>query len=411
MTSDGLQTCFLASIADRDRTGWDRLFGGRAEGFDYIAACEKAPPGDLKLSAVGVERDGRLLAGWPLFEAVFRLAMPLQGRFPRLVAFLERHVTSYVCIPVLCAGSTYTDELALALDETLTPGERERVIEQLLADMLARARTGGTLADVIALKDVVEAQAAWTDPILRRLGFTRVPTLPVAILDLPFDSEDAYVASLSQNQRSNLRRKLKKAKGIRVEVRQSIAGLEAEIAAMYDATRQEADVDYGAFEQVAPGYYPAVMQAMPDKARALLYWKGEQLVGFALVFLEPGRMIFQYIGLRYPAATEHGLYFLNWMTLIRLCLQLGIRELRAGQTAYVTKCRLGCRLERSWIYFRHRTGRWNAVFKTFAPLFAIDRIDPDLRQLGAATPYRPAPPAPGLQPAEPKPDEVRRRAA
>jgi predicted N-acyltransferase len=392
------QTRFLPGIGTIDRAGWDRLYGARAEGFDYYAACETAPPPDLEFLAAGVQEGDRLIAGAPMFTAVFRLAMSLQGRFPRLVDFLERSITRYVCIPVLCAGTPYTDELALAIDSTLDADSRDAAFDALIAGMMARARTRDTNADVIGLKDVTEAQAAWADPILRRHGYTRIPTLPVCILDLPYETEDAYVASLSQNQRSNLRRKLKKAKGIRVEVRASVAGLESQIAQMREATRQAAAADYGAFEQVAPGYFEAVLRRMPETARALLYWKGEELIGFALVFLEPERMIFQYIGLKYPAATDHGLYFLNWMTMVRMCLERGIRQIRAGQTTYVTKCRLGCRLERSWIYFRHRTARWNLVFRLFAPLFAIDRIDPDLRALGKEAPYRSGPvalPTPG----------------
>ena len=89
--------------------------------------------------------------------------------------------------------------------------------------------------------------------------------------------------------------------------------------------------------------------------------------------------------------TAHGVYFLNWMTMVRMCLEMGIDELRAGQTTYVTKCRLGCTLERSWIYFRHRTPAYNFMCRLLKTLFAIDRIDPDLKALGKQAPYRRSP--------------------
>ena len=387
MPTTPLTTCFWPSVAAVDRGQWDRLYGMYAEGFDFRLACEAAPPKAVKFSAAGVFNENALVAGVPLFQADFRLDMPLQGRFERIAAWLDRHLHRYVCLPVLAAGSPYTDELGLAIDPALDMAGRKQALERLIIDMIARARAPETVADLIALKDVSDAQAVWADPILRRLGFTRVATLPVAILSLPFKTEAEYIASLTQNQRSNLRRKLKKAQRVRAEVRDSIAGLEQQIAELREATRLQAGVDYGDFEQVAPGYFAEVMRRMPGNARALLYWLDGELVGFALVFIEPRRMIFQYVGMRYPAAREHGVYFLNWMTMVRICIEMGIGELRAGQTTYVTKCRLGCRLERTWIYFRHRVPAYNLMCRVLKSFFAIDRIDPDLKTLGNEAPY------------------------
>ena len=391
MPQTPLTTRFLPSVAAIDRAEWDRLYGTFAEGFDFHVACHASPPESLKFSAAAVFEGDRLVAGVPLLHAIFRLDMPLQGRFPGVSHWLERNLRRYVCLPVLAAGSPYTDELGLALDPALDVSGRQHAMGTLVEDMLVRARAASTVADLIAFKDVTEAQAVWADPVLRRFGFSRVATLPVAILPLPFRNEAEYIASLTQNQRSNLRRKLKKAKRVRVEVRQSIVGLEQQIAELREATRAEAGADYGDFEQVAPAYFANVMQHMPGNARVLLYWLDDELIGFALVFLEPRRMIFQYVGMRYPAAREHGVYFLNWMTMVRLCLEMGIDELRAGQTTYVTKCRLGCTLERSWIYFRHRTPAYNFMCRLLKTLFAIDRIDPDLKALGKQAPYRRSP--------------------
>ena len=377
----------LPSIAAFEPADWRRLYGPASEGFDYYRACEEAQPDSFKFIAAGVLDGERLIAGVPLFRADFRLDMPLQGRLKRLGNWLHRYAPRLVSLRVLGAGSPHSDHLALALDDALGSAARAAALEALLGGLLTHARDKQSRADIIAVKDVTDAQARWADPVFRRLGFARIATLPVAVLELPFKSEAQYIESLSQNQRSNLRRKLKKAKDVRVEVRDNVDGLDRQIAELREATRLDAEVDYGDFEQVAPGYFAAVMRHMPDRARALLYWQGEVLVGFALVFLEPERMIFQYVGMRYPAAKELGIYFLNWMTMIRLCLERGIPKLHAGQTTYLTKCRLGCELERTWIYFRARGRAWNVAVKTLGPLFAIDRMDPDLKALGDKARY------------------------
>ena len=178
---------------------------------------------------------------------------------------------------------------------------------------------------------------------------------------------------------------------------------EAELMALRRHTQENAKANYGDFEELAPGYFRAVMERLGDDARLLLYRVEGELIGFSLVLLGAHELIYKYTGMRYPAATDHGLYFLNWMVMVRMCLERGIGRLHAGETTYVTKTRLGCKLERSWIYFRHRNAFLNTFFKVFGPLIAIDKTDPDLRELGARAPYI-APGAPEV--AAPVPTET-----
>ncbi len=91
--------------------------------------------------------------------------------------------------------------------------------------------------------------------------------------------------------------------------------------------------------------------------------------------------------MRYPLAREHNLYFVNWMATARLCMERGIPWLQTGHTSYRQKVRLGCKLKRSWIYFKYRNPLINPLFKLFGPMMAFDAMDPDLQALGADAPY------------------------
>ena len=119
----------------------------------------------------------------------------------------------------------------------------------------------------------------------------------------------------------------------------------------------------------------------------MLYWKGDVLIGFAFVLIEPGRLIEKYNGMRYPDGPDNGVFFLNWMTQVRMCVERGIPELHAGETTYLTKARLGCQLHRSWVYFRHRRPALNYIFRLMSRMVSFDSADPDLRRLGADAPY------------------------
>jgi len=91
--------------------------------------------------------------------------------------------------------------------------------------------------------------------------------------------------------------------------------------------------------------------------------------------------------MRYPQGPDNCVFFLNWMTQVRLCVERGIPQLHAGETTYLTKARLGCKLHRSWIYFRHRRDSVSRMFGLVSRWIAFDSADPDLRRLGTDAPY------------------------
>ncbi|HVY41548.1 MAG TPA: GNAT family N-acetyltransferase [Hyphomicrobiaceae bacterium] len=374
----------MPSIGDVEQSAWASLFGAASEGFDYYLACEKSPPPVFELKAMGVFDEDRLVAGAPAFGAQFRLDMMLEGRLRRLTDWVGARAPRLGRLRVLGLGSPHADELALVFDAALDEADRRMALDCLL-DSLERHAASASI-DVAFLKNVRDVDRLWADEVLRRRGYVGVATLPIATLAIP-SSEASYIASLSANMRSNLRRKLKRATGVRAEARTSIEGLEDEIFRLRESTRRRATTDYDAFSQISPAYFREVLARLGDKARLLLYWRGESLIGFAFVLLEPGRLIEKYNGMRYPEGPDNGIFFLNWMTQVRLCIELGIPELHAGETTYLTKARLGCKLHRSWIYYRHRHQVVTRLLALLSSRVAFDSADPDLRKLGAQAPY------------------------
>lgn len=374
----------LPSIGDVEQSAWASLFGAASEGFDYYLACEKSPPPVFELKAMGVFDGDRLVAGAPAFGAQFRLDMMLEGRLRRLTDWVGARAPRLGRLRVLGLGSPHADELALVFDAALDEADRRMALDCLL-DSLERHAASASI-DVAFLKNVRDVDRLWADEVLRRRGYVGVATLPIATLAIP-SSEASYIASLSANMRSNLRRKLKRASGVRAEARTSIDGLEDEIFRLRESTRRRATTDYDAFSQISPAYFREVLDRLGDKARLLLYWRDGSLIGFAFVLLEPGRLIEKYNGMRYPEGPDNGVFFLNWMTQVRLCIELGIPELHAGETTYLTKARLGCKLHRSWIYYRHRRQVLTRLLALLSSRVAFDSADPDLRKLGAQAPY------------------------
>jgi hypothetical protein len=378
------QAEILSGVAAISRQSWMSLFPGDAEGWDYYVACEASPPPAFKFSAIAVTSRSRIVAAAPIFRLVYRLDTPLQGSWRSLGDWLNRRVPRLLNLPVMGLGSPLADRCHLGFAEDLSGEERIAATRALLAALDAHAASENV--PILAVKDLADRDLAGADAALAEARFTRVTSLPVAVLDLPFASEEAYLASLSAATRKDIRRKLKGAGGVRVEMRTSIAGIESEIVALYDETRSQSGVDYGDFEKLSPGYFRDVMSNLGDGSVLMLYWVGEELIGFNLLFVERDRIIDKFIGMRYPQAREHNLYVLSWMTNVRFCLERGIARMQTGQTAYASKLRFGSRLEKSWVYFKHRGRVVNGLFRTFGPLMAFDRTDPDLVALAKKKP-------------------------
>ncbi len=375
---------FLPSVTNVNRQAWDRLYGPASEGFDYFLACERAAPPMFKFAAAAVFDGDLIVAGAPVFRADVPLNLLLEGNLRAAVGWFMQLWPGYAMLSVLGAGSPHLDDVAMAFDPALDLASRREALGGLL-DALERQAAAADIKTIV-LKNLSGRDAEWAGDTLADRGFHRVAALPIATLAIP-ESEEAYIASLSANMRSNLRRKLKKAKNLRVEIRNSVEGVENEIISLRESTRAHAGKHYDAFEELSPTYFREVMERLGDRARLLLYWLDADLIGFAIVLMGPTRLIEKYTGTRYPQGPDNALFFLNWMTQVRMCIEHGIPEMHAGETTYLIKTRLGCKLHRSWIYFRHRKPVWNRIFSVVARWVALDGADPDLQRLGPSAPY------------------------
>jgi hypothetical protein len=375
----GYKAQVIPGVEAIGREAWTALFPNDAEGWDYYVACKAFPPPAFTFQAIAVMAQNRVVAAAPIFRVTYRLDTPLQGRWRRIGEWLNRHVPRLVNMPIMALGSPLADCCHLGFAPDLSVSERMTAMRVLIAGLDAHAVSQDV--PILAVKDLADRDFAAADLPLKEARFTRVPSLPVAALDLPFASEGEYLATLSAATRKDIRRKLKTAALVRVEMRTSIAGIESEILSLYDETRSQSGLDYGDFEKLSPDYFRGVMQNLGDRTVLMLYWAREELIGFNLLFVEKERVIDKYIGMRYPQAREHNLYALSWMTNVRFCLERGIRCLQTGQTAYASKVRFGSRLDKSWLYYKHRGRLMNGLFRTFGPLVSPDKADPDLAGL------------------------------
>ena len=371
---------FGNAVPEAGKREWDGAATHPTATAGFLEASARHAPQGFRLGTVSYGNDERLLAGAAILRYDFRLDMPLGPGFQRLGDWLMRVAPRFVQVPLLALGSPLADRCALSFDPSLDRTGRQEAFAGLMDGLMAQAKT--TRADVLALKDLPDDLARDLHPVLAERGYVRIPSLPLAVLDLPYTSTDEYLASLKSSMRADLKRKLRQSSDrVQFVVSDSVRDLGPALERLYEETRERSKADYGDFDQLSPGFLDSLLTAMPGRAQLVTCWIGETLAGFNLFFTDKNRAVAFKIGLSGELARRHNLYFLNWMWMVQHCIAERIPLLEMGQTTYELKSRLGCRLEPSWIYVRHRTAGWNSLFKLFGPRVSFAGMDPDLRRM------------------------------
>jgi hypothetical protein len=364
------------AIAQAD---WKRLFPGDPESWSYYRSGDQAPPPGFSLGAISVRYEDRIVAAATLFRTVYRFDTSFQGRMRRIGDWLYKRAPALVSMRVMGLGSPLTDHCHIGFHPDLTAQQRDEVLTALLDGLSAQAKR--EKVPLLAAKALTSVQSEALEPVFKQRAFTRVTSIPVVMLSLPFRNEARYFSSLPPRTASYLRRKFRPLEKLRIEYRTSIAGLEEEINTLYRATLAQSPVDYGEFGHVHEEHFSKVLANMGDKAQVMLTWLDGELLSFQLFVVGERDIVAKCIGMRYPQAKDYNLYFINWLMMIRFALEHDKSRICMGGTTYHTKMLFGGVIEKRWIHFRFRNPIRNAILPWLAPAFDFEKNDPELQAM------------------------------
>ena len=355
---------------------WDRCFPDEPENWAFYRTCERAGPSGFFWYYAAAYEDARLIAAVPAFGTEYRLDTTVQGAWKSVTDRLYRLAPALMSLRLLALGSPVAEICHLGFAPEVAPALKPEVLTAMVEMMqnFGRQRRYG----LFGIKDAPAVdEALWTDA-LASSGFTRLPGLPTAVLDLPYRTFDEYLASLSRATRKDMRRKIRAFEGIRVEQRRSIGDTEGEIARLYRDTLARSDM---VFEQLPKEYFSDILDSVRPNSSIFLYWDKDELVAFNLVIEGNNRLVDKYIGMKNEAVRKYNLYFNTWLCNVRYCIEHGIPVYQSGQALYGPKLRLGCRLQLNWQYFRHGNAILNRVLRLVARFVRLDRFDPAISEL------------------------------
>lgn len=367
-----------ATIADIPQAAWDALLPGEPESWAYYKAAEVTPPEGFSLGAISVSSAGRLVAVAPMFRVAYRIDTPLQGALRRASQWVFEHAPRLVSLPVVGIGSPFSDNCTIGFASDLGVEQRRQAFAAMLAAIESLAQADKSV--LIAVKSM-DGQGDDLATEFNAHRFSRVTSVPLVMLDLPFTSFDAYLESLPAKTRGYFKRKMRARSKVRMEYRTTLEGIADKVYDLFQSTLQHSKVDYGDFEQVPADYFARVLAEMGEGIQCQLWWLNEELVGFQFSLVGRTRIVTKHIGMKYPEAKDLNLYFLNWLSMIEFAIARGIPRIEMGATTYATKLLFGGHLSQRWLYFRFRGDIANFVFRPLAPLFDFERNDPELKAL------------------------------
>ncbi|WP_304217440.1 GNAT family N-acetyltransferase [Phenylobacterium aquaticum] len=361
-----LEARVLTSIHQVGQPAWDACFPGALEGFDYLAAVEGAGLSDFAFRYVLVSDEGRPVGAAPGFICDYPLDTTLNGAGRGLVAAIRRLAPRAFTVRLAALGSPCTEDVGLGVAPGVDPARHGEIARLALQAFETESLAEG--CGLIAVKDAPVA-IALVGQAARALGYQPTPGMPSAVLDIDFADLDGYLAGLSRATRKDLRRKLRGAAALRIEERRDLSGLEARIEALYAQTRARADQQ---LENLTAAYFTGVLARMGERAFCVLYFAGDDLIGFNLLLQDAETLLDKFFCMETDRGPAHDLYFISWLHNIGLCLERGLRRYQSGQAGYGAKRRLGCAFPPTEMFFRHRQPLIDRALKWAAPLFADD---------------------------------------
>lgn len=286
------------------------------EGYDFYKAFQDAGVDNFEVGYLRAWRDGVPIATAPYFVTRYRINTTLEG------GVLKRLLAPF-WLRLACVGHPLADFGVI---------DGEVSAESLAAFNQALLRK----APIVAYKDFPED--------LPLTDFAVEPGLPVAALEIKGD----YYSGLKQHVRSDFRRRLRKARALRIEERD---GYPAELAdRLYELYLNVHRRGEFSFETLNRKYFEKV----GPFSKYVLYWEGDTLIGFCLLMCKGRRMHYKYLGMDYERGRQHGLYFIMSLSHIEMCLRDGYTIYQTGCTSYAFKQRIGSALHPVFLHFRHR---------------------------------------------------------
>jgi Peptidogalycan biosysnthesis/recognition len=377
---------------------WKRAFAGRRKDQRFYEVIEDTINPEFEYRYFGIhDEKGVIRSIQPFFMLDQDLLLGVSQRLGALITAIRRVWPRFMVLRTLMVGCAAGEG---QLDDVDDPSHRCN-IDALAREIVGHARKRG--ADLIVLKEFpAQYRNALSCFLLQ--GFTRIPGLPMTLLNIEYKNFDDYMTkALKSATRAKFRKKFRateQAASITLEITSNVSASVDELYPLYLQVYNRSKLH---FEKLTKAFFCEVGRRMPDKVRFFIWRQNGKIVAFTLCMTDADAIFAEYIGLDYSVALDLHLYHYAVRDMINWAIANDLKWFRSSALNYDPKLHMRHLLDPTDLYVRHRSAALNAILKRALPLLEPTRHDKILQQFpnyhelwaapGIAPTPRGAPPA------------------
>jgi len=353
---------------------WMATFADQRKDYRYYEILDDTLRDDFDYRYFAiVDNKGHIRAVQPFFLVDQDILEGLGAERFHLISCIRRFYPRFLKLRTLMVGCS-AGEAHLAATENLPV---DIVAETLSNGIIAQARLLN--AQLVVLKEFPSRYRKVLHCFVQR-GFARAPSMPMTVLDIGYDSFDAYMAkALKSSSRRKLRKKLAATAGIsdiHMSVTDDATSFVDEIYPLYLQVLGRSKMQ---FERLTKEFFRQVGQRMSDKVRFFAWRRGNALIAFSLCMVQGDSLYAEYVGFDYAVALDLHLYHYVVRDMISWGIGNGYRWFRSSGLNYDPKLHMRHRLDPIDLYVRHTSALANAMFRFALPWIVPARYDATLR--------------------------------
>ena len=376
-SSAGRQPFSISVVSRPELSGcapWTSTFADQRKDYRYYEILDDTLRGnfDYRYFAI-IDNNGHVRAIQPFFLVDQDILKGLGAERIHWISLVRRFYPRFLKLRALMVGCS-AGEAHLAATESLPV---DIVAETLSNGIVKQARSLD--AQLIVLKEFPSRYREALHCFVQ-CGFARAPSMPMTMLDIGYDSFDAYMQkALKSSSRKKLRKKLEATAGasdIRMSVTDDAASFIDEIYPLYLQVFERSRMQ---FEKLTKDFFRQLGQRMNDKVRFFAWRRGNKLVAFSLCMVQGDSLYAEYVGFDYTVALDLHLYHYVVRDMISWGISKGYKWFRSSGLNYDPKLHMRHRLDPVDLYVRHTSALANAMFRLALPWIVPVRYDATLK--------------------------------
>ena len=291
--------------------------------------------------------------------------------FGGLAQWFKRWVAGRAAGDILvCGNLLLTGEHGYFFDyQKISQSESMSILEKALDNVVERMGREGVKMPVILVKDIASEHLT-QGKILVRKGFTEFDIQPNMVLNLHFQSMEAYLGAMSTKYRTRAKRAFKKLDGI--ERRQlSYAEIQQELPTIYRLYRDIANNAGFNMVDLNEQYLAALQRDFGEHYQMFSYYLEGQLVAFYTTIRNQDELESHFLGYEKVLNHDYQLYLNILYDIVKIGIEGGCKRVVFARTALEIKSSVGAVAHELPCYLRHQ----HSVANKFVPAI-LDYLKP-----------------------------------